>query len=184
MSPDVLIVLSWGYDRITPLQNSFRNEISTTNWCPSDLSQQKFKQKWKKEKLFSIKRQNTLKCEIILQFNSNDSHEYCLYFQYMASATLEGRVNAIHVLGIQKTVLISPTLALYLSPLCIAIGLKVLWSFSKLPHWVQLTTKHKGTSLNSSSIRSWRLLSNGLQTFAVNQSHYREIERTCLLRHG
>lgn len=112
--------------------------------------------------LFSIKRQNTLKCEIILQFNSNDSHEYCLYFQYMASATLEGRVNAIHVLGIQKTVLISPTLALSLSPLCIAIGLKVLWSFSKLPHWVQLTTKHKGTSLNSSSIRSWRLLSNGL----------------------
>lgn len=119
-------------------------------------------QKWKKEKLLSIKRQNTLKCEIILQFNSNDSHEYCLYFQYMASATLEGRVNAIHVLGIQKTVLISPTLVLYLSPLCIAIGLKVLWSFSKLPHWVQLTTKHKGTSLNSSSIRSWRLLSNGL----------------------
>lgn len=119
-------------------------------------------QKWKKEKLLSIKRQNTLKCEIILQLNSNDSHEYCLYFQYMASATLEGRVNAIHVLGIQKTVLISPTLVLYLSPLCIAIGLKVLWSFSKLPHWVQLTTKHKGTSLNSSSIRSWRLLSNGL----------------------
>lgn len=52
MSPDVLIVLSRGYDRITPLKNSFRNEISTTNWCPSDLSQQKFKQKLKKEKLF------------------------------------------------------------------------------------------------------------------------------------
>lgn len=60
--------------------------------------------KVEKRELLSIKRQNTLKCEIILQFNSNDSHEYCLYFQYMymASATLEGRVNAIHVLGIQK----------------------------------------------------------------------------------
>lgn len=52
MSPDVLIVLSWAYDRITPLKNSFRNEISTTNWCPSDLSQQKFNKSGKKRKYF------------------------------------------------------------------------------------------------------------------------------------
>lgn len=52
MSPDVLIVLSQGYDRITPIQNSFRNEISTTNWCPSDLSQQKFNKSGKKRKYF------------------------------------------------------------------------------------------------------------------------------------